>query len=137
MLTTSYRSDASTSSAADRRDACDNGNGKLVSCSTPLSIWETGDRIQVEIDLPGLTAEGIDLSFKNGMLWIRGERSFSHRDGQLRYNDRWFGPFERLIKLPDMIDPASIEAEFRDGVLLVTLAKTPESQPRKVKVRAG
>lgn len=140
MLTTSLnRSDAISSSpfAADRRDDSRHGNGTMGAYSTRLSLWETDDKIQVEIDLPGLSVDGIDLNFKDGMLWIRGERGFSEREGQLRYNDRWYGPFERIIKLPDMIDPASIEAELVNGVLCVTLAKAPEAKPRKVQVRAG
>lgn len=84
-----------------------------------------------------MKAESIDLNFKDGLLWIRVERGFSERDGQLRYNDRWYGPFERIVKLPDGIDRSSIEAEYQNGVLLVTIAKLPEAQPRKVQVRTG
>jgi len=91
----------------------------------------------LEIDLPGIDPQAIDLNFKDGFLWVRGVRGFSERDGQLRYNDRWYGSFERIVKLPEGIDRDSIEAEYHNGVLLVTLAKSPETQPRKVQVRAG
>ena len=135
MLTAMNRSKASSPFTADRRDV--DGSGRMESYSTPLSIWETDDRIQLEIDLPGVSVEAIDLNYKDGLLWIRGERGFSDQVGQLRYNDRWYGPFERMIKLPNVIDPASIEAELTNGVLHVTLAKTAEAKPRKVQVRAG
>jgi len=138
-MTAFDRSDAApaSSQAAERRENYGSTGGRDMVNSTPLSLWETEHRIQLEIDLPGLNAEAIDLSFKDGLLWIRGERGFSERDGQLRYNDRWYGPFERIVKLPDGIDRSSIEAEYQNGVLTVTLAKSPEAQPRKVKVRTG
>jgi HSP20 family protein len=138
-MTAFDRSDAApaTSRTADRRDENRNGSGRAMAHLTPLSIWETDTRIQLELDLPGLNSEAIDLSVKDGFLWIRGVRGFSERDGQLRYNDRWYGPFERFVKLPDTIDRSTIEAEYKEGVLLVSLAKLPETQPRKVPVRAG
>src|SRR5688500_6612978 len=104
-MTTFDRSNAADSSfAADRRDGYRTGNGRGMGNLVPLSVWETDHRIQVELDLPGLNPEAIDLNFKDGFLWIRGERDFSERDGQLRYNDRGYGPFERVVKLPDGID---------------------------------
>jgi HSP20 family protein len=132
-MTAFDRSDAATPSppAADRREDYRPGSGRRMAYSTPLSLWETDRRIQLEIDLPGLNPDAIDLHFKDGFLWIRGERNFSERDGQLRYNDRWYGPYERIVKLPDGIDRSSIEAEYQNGVLLVTLAKLPEAQPRE------
>jgi len=137
-MTTFDRSNAADPSfAADRRDGYRTGNGRGMDNLVPLSVWETDHRIQVELDLPGLNPEAIDLNFKDGFLWIRGERDFSERDGQLRYNDRGYGPFERIVKLPDGIDRGSIEADYHNGVLLVTLGKLPEAQPRKVQVRAG
>lgn len=139
LMTTFDRSDAASSSsrAADRREEFRAAGGRALAYSTPLSLWETDNKIQLEMDLPGMNPDAIDLNFKDCFLWIRGERGFSERNGQLRYNDRWYGPFERIVKLPDGIDRASIEAEYRHGVLLVTLAKLPEVQPRKVQVRAG
>jgi len=139
-MTAFDRSDAAaaSSSAADRREDYRSTSGKRMAYSTPLSLWETDSRIQLEIDLPGLNPDAIDLNFKDGFLGIRGERNFSERDGQLRYNDRWYGPFERIVKLPDgIIDRSSIEAEYKNGVLLVTFAKAPEALPKKVQVRAG
>jgi len=135
MLTTQFqRSDVSPFSpyAEDRREDYRNGTRNPAAYTTPLSIWETDDQIEI-----GISADSIDLNFKDGMLWIRGERKFLERDGQMRYNDRWFGPFERFVKLPNLIDPGSIDAELTDGVLFVTLAKKAEAKPHKVKVRSG
>ncbi len=111
-------------------------NGEKATYAPRLSIWESDDKFQLSVDLPGVSAESIDLNIKDGMLWLSGERTFQTSEGQLRYNDRCSGAFERVVKLPDMIDPATIDAELVDGVLVVSLAKKPEAQPRKVPVRA-
>lgn len=100
----------------------------------PLSVWEDQQQLHVEVDLPGLQPGDVEVTVDDGKLSIRGERQPS-QSAPGRYEERAFGRFERVIALADTIDPTSVEAQLRDGVLRVTLSKKPESQPQKVVVR--
>jgi HSP20 family protein len=100
----------------------------------PLSVWEDQQQLYLEVDLPGLQPEDVDVTVENGKLSIRGERKPSE-GAQKRYDERAYGRFERVIALADTIDQASVVAQLRDGVLRVTLSKKPEVQPQRVVVK--
>lgn len=100
----------------------------------PISVWQDEQHVHVHADVPGVTAEDLDLQFDDGKLWIRGKRDW-FGDRSIDHNERRFGSFERGIVLPDSVDLNSIDASLEDGVLLVKLTRKPESQPRSIKVR--
>jgi HSP20 family protein len=100
----------------------------------PLSVWKDDKAVYVESDVPGFEREEIELRFEDGQLWIRGERNRSEHHPEKLYNERSFGKFERRIKIADRVDPSQIKAELENGVLLVTLPKTPESQPHTIAI---
>ena len=100
----------------------------------PLSVWKDDKAVYVESDVPGFRQEEIELHFEDGVLWIRGERTRSEHHPEKFYNERSFGKFERRIKISDRVEPGQIAAELENGVLLVTLPKTPEAQPHKIAI---
>ena len=106
------------------------------SWTPPIDIYETPDRLALRADIPGLRQEDIEVRVENNTLFIRGERRL---DPQMRKEDflrieRPLGSFNRSFSLPSGIDQGRIQAEYRDGVLEVTLAKRSEAQPRSIKI---
>ena len=105
--------------------------------SLPLTIWGDDEHVYVHADVPGFDRESLDVVYKDGQLWIRGERKVTRDDGKYWHNERMFGQFERAVAIPDTIDPGSIEAELVDGVLMITLSKKPEAQPTRIAIKSA
>ena len=101
----------------------------------PLTLWEDEHGIQLEMDVPGLKQDDLELTVENGQLTIRGERKSPACEGECRHDERRFGAFERVVTLADTIDTGSIEAVLEDGVLSIALSKKPEAQPHRVEVK--
>ena len=90
-------------------------------------------------ELPGVDQSQIDLSFEQNVLTIRGTKSSTFdpaKDGELRVYaaERVSGGFERAIRLPEFVDGDRISAEYRNGVLSVTIPKAQAAQPRKIEI---
>jgi len=102
--------------------------------SVPMSIWQDDDNVYVEAELPGMTDRDVDITIHNGMLSIRGERKAE--DGRRYvYNGRPFGRFERVITLPEAVNSVEAQAKLTDGVLSITLPKSPEAKPKKIAIQ--
>ena len=77
------------------------------------------------------------MTVENGQLSVTLERSAGDEPPKYAYNERRFGKVTRTVDLPDTVDPDSVEAELRNGVLHVSIAKRPETQPRRVEIRTN
>lgn len=95
-----------------------------------VEISESDNEVKLVAELPGMEEKDIDLSFHDGMLTFRGEKK-SETSGTV-YSERWQGQFQRTVRLGPDVDPDKARAEFKNGVLTVTMAKRPEAQ-RQVK----
>lgn len=100
-------------------------------------VWEDEQHVYYEFDMPGMSAETLSLSIENGVLAVRGERQTPDDDRKCWHDERCYGRFERIIKLPEMLDLDSIDASYLDGVLRLEIAKRPESMPTKIEIRRG
>jgi HSP20 family protein len=115
-----------------------NGNGETGSrVFAPASLWEEEGRWCVEVDLPGIKQEDIDVTLEKNALKLTAERRTPEEDRKFWHQERAYGKIERLITLPETVDPEGIEAELTDGVLRLYLAKRPELQPKKIQVKAS
>jgi HSP20 family protein len=103
----------------------------------PISIWDDAEHVYLEVEVPGLSQNDFEVVMHQGSLRIWGERKAPAGERNYWHNERAYGRFERIISLPDTVDPNSIEARMHDGILYVTLQKKPEAQPKKVTVHAG
>jgi len=101
----------------------------------PLSVWEADDAYHVELDVPGVSKEQIDVTFEKGTLQIVAERKQPAEERAGLHEERVYGKVTRSLNLSDSVDPDSIAAELNDGVLRVTVAKVPEIQPRRIDIR--
>ena len=107
----------------------------------PLEIAERDDAYLVAAELPGVSEEGLDLSFESNVLTIRGTKRGSFAtdaDGpRLHLMERQTGAFQRAVRLPEYVEGDRIEARLVDGVLQVTVPKSPAAQPRRIPVASG
>lgn len=107
-----------------------------------LDIRETPEAFEVEAELPGVDEQDLDVQLSDNVLTIRGEKKFERREdkeGQYRIMERSYGSFARSIPLPYAVNPDSVEATFRNGVLKLTLPKPPEAaaQSKRIAIKRG
>jgi HSP20 family protein len=98
-----------------------------------VEVQEAEKEYRVTLDLPGVAIDDLDLRFKDGMLTVRAERKPT--EGETLYTDRWNGGFERVIGIDSGIDESQISATLKNGVLTVSLPKSPAALPRRIEVQ--
>ena len=108
----------------------------LTSWAPAVDIYETPNELVVKADLPDVNEKDIDVRVENNLLTIRGERKFEKSVSEENFLrvERTYGSFSRSFSLPNTVNPEAIGAEYKNGVLTVTLPKREESKPRQVKV---
>ena len=102
-----------------------------------VDVGETDTAYQVQVELPGIRKEDLDVTVDDGVLTIKAKHTGNQEqteDGQLIRQERSFGKFVRSLRLGANVNEETITAEYRDGVLHITLPKAKEVQPRKVEV---
>jgi len=103
-----------------------------------MNVWEQGDHLFAEAELPGVLSENLDISVVGNELTIRGERhDIPQPTASYHFHERGVGAFERVIRLPVEIDATRVEAKLRDGLLLITLPKHETAKPHKVQINVG
>jgi len=93
----------------------------------------------VTADLPGVDAKSIDIRVENNVLSITGERQFSERpaEGNLHRMERMYGAFARSFTLSTAVNTEKINANYKDGVLKITLPKAEEAKPKRIAIHAA
>lgn len=101
-----------------------------------VDVVESGTELTVTAELPGLEAKDIQVSLEAGALVLSGEKRTEHEENAKGYQrlERSFGSFERVIPLSTEVDESKVEAQFKNGVLTVTLPKTPEAVKNAKKI---
>ena len=101
-----------------------------------VDILETENELIFKADVPDMEMKDIDVRMENGTLTIRGERKFESKktDGGWHRLERSYGTFERVFTLPDTVDVEGVKADYKNGVLTVTLPKKEIAKPRQIKV---
>ena len=103
----------------------------------PVDIYQTGEHeLVLKAELPEMTREDIDVTVDKGTLTIKGEKKFSGevKEEQFHRIERRYGTFSRSFSLPTSVDPSRVAAEYKNGVLTVTLPLREEAKPRTIKV---
>lgn len=100
-----------------------------------MSVWHDNENLYAETELPGFDLKDLEIYVVGNQLTIKGERKLTeHEGGQWHRQERGFGKFHRTIELPGEIDGSRVSAEFKHGVLLVTLPKNESVKPRRIEV---
>lgn len=116
------------------------GQENLAGEWAPLvDIVESDKEYLIKAELPGLKKEDVKVTFENGTLAIAGERKFEKEEKGKRYHrvESTYGSFMRSFVLPADTDPSKIDAEFKDGVLHVHVAKSETAKPKQINVKAS
>lgn len=141
-----FRSSADLFAELSRlQDAVDQAFGPLERTSIRgqpgfpvLNVGSTPETIEVMALAPGLEPAALEVTVDKGLLVIAGERKPQLPDGGERTtvyaNERFAGPFRRVVSLPEEADPARVDAAYRDGILRVTVGKRESSRPRRIEV---
>ena len=101
-----------------------------------VDIYETENELVLKADIPDVELNDIDVRVENQTLTIAGERKFNRQDSGKGYHriERSYGNFVRSFAVPNTFDTEKISAEFKNGVLSVTLPKKEAAKPRQIKV---
>jgi HSP20 family protein len=104
-----------------------------------VDIFETENELVLKADVPEVKLEDIDIRLENGTLCLKGERKFEQtsKEGGFHRIERGYGRFERYFALPDTVDAEKVGADYRDGVLTITLPKKELAKPRQIKVQVN
>lgn len=102
-----------------------------------LDVREEQDRYRVAVDLPGMSKADIELTYENDVLTVTGERKsqVEKDEGRLHRSERYYGTFTRALRFPGDVKHQEIDANFKDGVLEITLPKADETRKRKIEVK--
>lgn len=115
-----------------------NGYGVRAAGFPALDLWQDGENLYVEAELPGMDLNDLEIYVTGGnQLTIKGERKAPTVEGGTWHRqERGYGSFSRLLELPQDVDEENVEAELRNGVLTITLPKREEAKPRKIAVKS-
>lgn len=106
--------------------------------AVPMDAVRKGDTVTVYLDLPGVGADNIDLEVERNVLTVSAERRWTRaEDEQVLAGERRQGRFERRLLLGDTLDGDRVQADYQDGVLVVTIPVAEAAKPRKVAVGAA
>jgi HSP20 family protein len=111
--------------------------GRFPSWGTLTDIEETDDAYIVELDLPGVRSEDVNVEIRESQLRVSGEYREKERVGVLRRQTRPVGEFDYTVALPGDVDPERVDATLSDGVLVVRIGKSAAAQPRRIEVKGG
>jgi HSP20 family protein len=119
-----------------------NGGERLTAFNPRVNVTERATEIEVTAELPGLEEKDLDISLARDVLTIKGEKKREHEEKEANYYraERVYGSFCRTIGLPaGVVDVDKVEANFKNGVLTITLPKQPEAQEvsRRISVKGG
>jgi HSP20 family protein len=100
-----------------------------------VNLWETPDALHVELEVPGVKTEQLDLSVVGNQLTIKIDRPEPQEEGVTYHRrERPVGSFVRVLELPADVDSTRVEADLQHGVLTIKLPKAEASMPRKIQV---
>src|ERR687885_562124 len=111
--------------------------GLMRGAWTPsVDIYENKDQIVLEAELPGMNREDFELTIENNVLTLRGERRFEKKDEADNFHrvERAYGTFTRSFTLPQTVSTENATAEYKNGVLRVTLQKREEVKARRIEI---
>ncbi|HTZ33915.1 MAG TPA: Hsp20/alpha crystallin family protein [Methylomirabilota bacterium] len=113
--------------------------GGLTPWAPAVDIYENEHELVVKADIPDIKPEELDIRVENNILTIRGERKFEKKVDEKNYLriERTYGSFSRSFSLASTVNSEAIKAEYKDGVLTLTVPKREEAKPKQIKVNVA
>lgn len=103
----------------------------------PVDIFETDNELVLKAELPGITPESVDIRIENNTLSLKGERRFEDESKKDNYHrmERSYGTFIRSFTLPRSVEQEKVSADYKDGLLTVTLPKKEETKTKQIAIK--
>jgi HSP20 family protein len=114
------------------------GASQLLSVWNPaLDVYEDKDSVIVKAELPGMKKEEIEVTLHDGALSLSGERKGEEKfqDAETCRSERFVGRFQRTVTLPAEVKGDQVTAQYKDGILTVTLPKSEAAKPKQIEVK--
>lgn len=103
-----------------------------------VDVAEDVDKIFVRAEVPGMNEKDLRVAFEDGLLTVSGERQFERKDDRNYHRiERAYGSFTRTFSLPRSVDPAAIQANYRDGILEIEIPKKEEARPKQISINVN
>jgi HSP20 family protein len=99
-----------------------------------VEVAETDKDVRIVAELPGMDEKDVEVTVDDDVLTIRGEKKAEMEDKERRFSERYYGHFERRIPLPFEVEDDKAEASFANGVLTVTLPKSPKAETKTKRI---
>ena len=116
----------------------DQAFGRSSTPAMPMDAIRRGETVHVFLDLPGVDPASIDLEVERNVLTVKAERRWAREEGdQVLASERRQGSFLRRLLLGDTLDGERVQADYRDGVLAITIPVAEAAKPRKVEIGHG
>ena len=117
----------------------DEKNGTLAEWAPAVDVIEDDKEYLIKVELPEVHKDNVNVTVENGVLTITGERKAEKEEKNRKYHrlERFYGKFERSFSVPTDADETKVNAEFKDGVLRVHLAKSEKALPKQIEVKVG
>jgi len=103
----------------------------------PIDAWRDGDQFIVELDLPGVKTDSLDLDVERNVLTVRAERPGLDQSREMLAAERPRGVFSRQLFLGDNLDTDKIDASYHDGVLRLTIPIAEKAKPRRIQITSN
>lgn len=103
-----------------------------------VNLWTSDDAVAVTLEIPGVAPDALDISVREDVLTIAGERSAPDAPAAAwSRRERAFGAFSRRVRLPFRVDGDTVDARFRDGALEIVLRRPDADKPRKIAIQSA
>jgi len=111
---------------------------RMAGFSPSIDIRENDEEISIKADLPGLDEKDIEVQLSDNVLTIKGEKKEEKEDqGKDYYHvERTYGAFHRIIPLHASVDEKKVAAQFKNGVLTISLSKAAQTKSKKIAIKA-
>ena len=117
----------------------DEGDASMTTWMPAVDVYETEHNLTLKAELPGVDPKDIEARVEDGTLYLKGERKFEKESKKENYHriERTYGSFMRSFALPTSVDADKVSAEYKDGVLTLTLPKKEEAKAKTITVQTS
>jgi HSP20 family protein len=114
-------------------------DGALRNWTPAVDIFENDNNIVLKAELPGVDPKDVEVRVEDSTLYLKGERKFEKEVREDNYHriERSYGSFARTFALPGTIDSDKVQAEYKDGLLTLTIPKREEAKPKTIKINVS
>jgi HSP20 family protein len=115
------------------------GEASTRTWAPPVDIYENGDNLVLKAELPGINPDDVEIRVEDNTLYLKGERKFEKEVKEQNYHrvERSYGTFTRTFSLPNSVDADKVAANYKDGVLTLTMPKKEEAKPKTIKIEVS